>query len=330
VESILAGLHCSQHWEDLGGADLVIESVFEDADIKKGVIDNIETSCRASAILATNTSTLTLDVLSANLQRPERLVGMHFFNPAQRMPLLEVVRRDSTPPDVLAGVLAVAKRLRKTPVVAHSREGFIVVRIFVPYVQEAFRLLEEGAEPAAIDQAMVDFGFPMGPLVLIDMTGLDILAETHRVLQRAFPWHGPASPVAEELVRQGHLGQKTGSGVYRYVEGDRRPQANPALEEIVAAARQKHDRSARSVPSEEIAQRLQMRMLGESLCVMAEGVARSAEDVDVATVLGIGFPDFRGGVMTHIEQLGRHNVQAQLRELGRTHGERFAPEVAFQ
>lgn len=330
AQEILSTLQCSERWEDIAGADLVVESVFEDPGVKETVLARVEAVSGPRAIIATNTSTLSLTKISASMNRPERLVGMHFFNPAQRMPLLEVIRRPETPREILAGVLAVARRLRKTPVVAASREGFIVVRLFVPYVQEAFRLLEEGAGADQIDQIMVEFGFPMGPFELIDMTGLDILSGTHRVLQAAFPWHGPASPTAEALVDQGHLGQKTGSGVYRYSPGDRRPQPNPALNEVVESIRRDTGQPPRPIDSDEISKRLQMRMLAEAMCVLAEGVARSADDIDVATTLGIGFPDFRGGVMTYLEQLGRRQVVAQLEQLGRDHGERFTPESALQ
>ena len=179
------------------------------------MIGEIEKACSDAAVIASNTSTISLDALAEGMRIPERLVGMHFFNPAHRMPLVEVIRRDGADARAVATALAFAKRIRKTPVLVRNREGFLVNRIFIPYLKEAFWLLEDGAEPAAVDRAMVEFGFPMGPLALIDMAGLDILAFADNVMHRAFPRHGPLSPVARRLVESGHLGQKTGSGVYR-------------------------------------------------------------------------------------------------------------------
>ena len=170
----------------------IVEAVFEDLEVKRSVLRRLEETCSAQTILATNTSTISLDLLAAGMKHPERLVGLHFFNPAQTMPLLEIIRRDATPPEVLAGALKLAKTLSKTPVVVRSRVGFVVTRLFVPYVQEAFWLMEEGAAAREIDRAMVEFGFPMGPLELIDMSGLDILKDTQRVLAGEFPPHGAA------------------------------------------------------------------------------------------------------------------------------------------
>lgn len=321
AERKLGRLHRAGSWDELGSVDLVIESVFEDLGVKRDVLERLEAICSPQAILATNTSTLSLDELAGGMRHPGRLVGMHFFNPAHRMPLLEVVRRQGTSPEVLATAVATARRLRKTPIVVWGREGFVATRIFVPYVQEAFQLLEEGAVARAIDGAAVRFGFPMGPLELIDMTGLDILVHSHGVLSRAFPWHGPLSAVAVGLYERGHLGQKTGQGVYRYRPGDRTPGENPVTAELVA-------RSGRTgrVPSEgEIEDRLVLRMVAEAFRVLEERVARSGVDVDVASQLGLGFPDFRGGVVRYAEQRGLEAVRARLEELAGEHGARFAP-----
>ena len=209
----------------------------------------MEEICPAETIIATNTSTINLDVLAEGMRHPARLIGMHFFHPAQQMPLVEVVRRRSTPPEVIATALAVAKAMGKTPVVVLSREGFVVTRLFVAYLKEAFWLLEEGAEPEAIDRAMTDFGFAMGPLCLIDMSGLDILIFTEAILRRAFPQHGGLSPIAEQLVERGHLGQKTGAGVYRYEPGDRTPHRHEATAEIIAAARRSSRCDSRRPPT---------------------------------------------------------------------------------
>jgi 3-hydroxyacyl-CoA dehydrogenase len=241
------------------------------------------------------------------------------------MPLVEIIWRDGVSPEVLATALGLAKRLRKTPVVVANREGFLVNRIFIPYLQEAFFLLEDGAEAQAIDQAAVDFGFPMGPFVLIDMAGLDILVDAQRVLQDAFPHHGKLSAIAVRLVESGSLGQKTGAGVYRYDPGDVKPHPSPVTGRIVDEVRRSTGRPPQAVPPEEITERLVLRMVNEAFYAVQEGIVQRDSDVDVAMVLGTGFPDFRGGVMKYASDLGLDLVLNRLQELNRRCGERFAP-----
>ncbi len=313
AERMLGLLYTATDWAAVADADWVAEAVFEDATLKRAGIARIEEVCRPDAIIASNTSTLSLDGLAEGLRHPERLIGMHFFNPAHVMPLVEIIRREATPPDVIAAALKLAKTLRKTPVLVRNRVGFLVNRIFIPYLKEAFWLLEEGAAAPAIDAAMVEFGFPMGPLALIDMAGLDILAATDAVLRRAFPRHGALSAIVTELVAQGRLGQKTGGGVYDYVAGDHTPRPRA----------QRH--GGREIGAAEISQRLVMRMVAESFWVLEEGIAQRESDIDVAMVLGAGFPDFRGGVLKYARDLGLDHVRTVLEKLARDAGERFTP-----
>jgi 3-hydroxyacyl-CoA dehydrogenase len=217
-----------------------------------------------------------------------------------------------------------AKRIRKTPVLVRNREGFLVNRLFIPYLKEAFWLLEDGAQPAEIDRAMVEFGFSMGPLTLIDMAGLDILMFTDRVLSRAFPRHGPLSPIAVRLVDQGHFGQKTGSGVYKYQAGDYTPYFSQAAQQIIVQVQRQQRRTPREIGRDEITRRLVLRMVAEAFFVLEEGIARRESDLDAAMVLGTGFPDFRGGVLKYARDLGLDNVLTQLDELAEKLGERFS------
>jgi 3-hydroxyacyl-CoA dehydrogenase len=318
-------LSTTTSWDGVAQADLVIESVFEDIDAKRSVIRQLESVCPASTILASNTSTIPLDALAAGMRHPQRLIGMHFFNPAHRMPLVEIVRRAATPPAILATAIRWSKTLRKTPVLVASREGFLVTRVFVPYVQEAFWLLEEGASAAAIDAAAVAFGFPMGPLVLMDMTGLDILAHSQRVLVSALPRHGSLSPIVGCLVDRGQLGQKAGSGIYRYEPGSYAPRDCDTTAQIIASVQRERGRAPRDIGQDEITERLVLRMVNEAFYVLEEGVARNQSDVDVATVLGVGFPDFRGGVLKYAKDLGLPRVLVRLDELAGRFGERFSP-----
>jgi len=324
-DAMLKLISTTTEWRRIADADLVIEAVFEDVDTKRAVIARIEADCPSGAVIASNTSTISLDALAEGMRAPGRLVGMHFFNPAHRMPLVEVIRRDEADGRAVATALAFAKKIRKTPVLVGNREGFLVNRIFIPYLKEAFWLLEDGAEPAAVDRAMVEFGFPMGPLVLIDMAGLDILAFTDDVMHRAFPRHGPLSQVARRLVESGHLGQKTGSGVYRYEKGDYTPRPSEAAEGAIAEVRREAGRGAREVDAGEITERLVLRMVSEAFYVLEEGIAQRESDIDAAMVLATGFPDFRGGVLKYARELGVETVLARLERLTESFGERFSP-----
>jgi len=241
------------------------------------------------------------------------------------VPLVEIITRDATPEGIVATALELTRRMRKTPVLVKNREGFLVNRLFIPYLKEAFWLLEDGADAPAIDGAMVEFGFSMGPLALIDMAGLDILVFTDRVLSRAFPRHGCLSPIAVRLVDQGYLGQKAGAGVYRYEKDDYTPHPSQAARQIIAQVQREEGRTPREITKDEITQRLVLRMVGEAFYVLDEAVARRESDLDVAMVLGTGFPDFRGGVLKYARDLGLDNVLARLEELAERFGERFSP-----
>ncbi len=314
----------TSRWEEIAAVDLVVESVFENLAVKQAVLRRVEEVCPAETIVATNTSTLSLDALARAMQHPQRLIGLHFFNPAHHMPLVEVIRRETTPEALIARGVAFAKRLGKTPVVVNNREGFLVNRVFVPYLVEAFRLLEEGAPAEAIDAAMVEFGFPMGPLVLGDMTGLEIVAHAQRELARAFAWHGALPEILARLVDAGHLGQKTGAGVYRYQAGDRTPKTHAVTErwrkEISAAA----GREAEGLTAGRIVERLVLRMVAEAFRLLGEGVARSETDLDAAMVLGTGFPAFRGGIVRYARDAGLDSMVRRLENLANSQGERYA------
>ncbi|MHB8970505.1 MAG: 3-hydroxyacyl-CoA dehydrogenase NAD-binding domain-containing protein [Pirellulaceae bacterium] len=325
AEQMAGRLRVTTDWQSLADAQLIVEAVFEDAQVKRAAIGRLEAVCAAETLIATNTSTLNLDLLAADMQRPERFVGMHFFHPAQHMPLVEIIRRDVTPPQVVAAAVRFARALGKTPVLVRNREGFLVNRLFVPYLKEAFWLLEEGFEPSVIDRAMVDFGFAMGPLALIDMSGLDILVLTDNVLRAAFPQHGPLSSIALTLVERGCLGQKTGSGVYRYETGDHTPHASDVAAEIIARARRERGDVSAGKPSEEIVNRLTLRMVAEAFRVLEEGIVERPADIDVAMVLGTGLADFRGGVLKYACDEGLNRVLEQLQEFAGTSGERYAP-----
>ena len=321
---ILDRLTLATDLRQMAGADLVIEAVFEDLAVKRSTLSLAEEICSAESIIASNTSTISLDRLAEGMRHPQRLLGLHFFNPAQHMPLVEVIHREATPPGLAAALLRFAKRIGKKPIPVKNREGFLVNRLLIPYLKEAFWLLEAGVEPEPIDRAMVQFGFAMGPFVLIDMAGLDILVLTDAVLRGAFPHHGGPPEIAVRLVQQGHLGQKTGSGVYRYEKGSHQPQPNPVAAGIIAEVRQGRRSFASPMSEGEITERLVLRMVNEAFSVLEEGLCQRPSDLDVAMVLGTGLADFRGGVVKYASDLGLEHVRARLTALSADCGPRYA------
>ena len=325
ADGMLALLSPADGWPGVADADLVVEAVFEDVDVKRSVLRRLEEVCSADTILATNTSTISLDDLAEGMQDPGRLVGMHFFNPAHRMKLVEVIHRPSTHAAVVAGVLTVARRIDKIPVLVKNREGFIVNRMFLPYLAEAFWLLEEGADPRVVDRVMLEFGFPMGPLVLSDMVGLDILVDALGVLGRAFEHHGPVPGVARQFVEEGHLGQKAGSGVYKYQAGDSNPIFPGVSPRIVGEVQKVNGVTPREIEKKEIGRRLVMRLVNEAFYILEEGIAQRESDLDAAMVLGTGFPNFRGGAVRYARGLGLDRVLAELETLAQRFGKRFSP-----
>jgi 3-hydroxyacyl-CoA dehydrogenase/enoyl-CoA hydratase/carnithine racemase len=325
MEAVLNRIRPATTLEELSHAELVIEAVPEDLAAKRAVLGKLEAVCSPEALLATNTSTISLDLMAEGLKRPERLLGLHFFYPAHHMPLVEVVRRPSTDGNVLAAAVALVKRLGKTPVVVNNREGFLVNRLFIPYLQEAFWLLEEGTPAAELDETMVEFGFPMGPLAVCDMTGLDILVATSQVMCQVFPRLGGLSAVPIRLVEEGHLGQKTGAGVYCYAGGGYTSELSKAAERILAEVQRQAARPLRPATRQQIIDRLVLRMVAEATWAWSERLVERESDLDVAMVLGTGFPDFRGGVARYARQRGLAEVLARLDELAAEHGPRYMP-----
>jgi 3-hydroxyacyl-CoA dehydrogenase/enoyl-CoA hydratase/carnithine racemase len=314
-----AGIH------EIWPADLVIEAVFENLEIKQSIIANVEAICSSGAIIASNTSTIDLDALAGKLRHAGRLVGLHFFNPAHSMPLVEVVECVTTSRDTCASAMRCMKELRKTPILVKNSVGFAVNRVFIPYFMEAFQLLEEGAEAHEIDAAMIEFGFPMGPLSTMDMTGLDILALSDRQMQAAFPYHLPLPRIVRELVEQGLLGQKTGSGVYKYEKGDSAAKPSDRFQTLLKRLRGQAASPMRAFAPKDIADRLVMRLVCEAFRVVEEGIVVRESDLDVASVLGAGFPDFRGGVLSYAYHYGITTIKSGLDALADQFGARFRP-----
>ncbi len=298
----------SEDWAGAAAADLVIEAVFEDYDVKAEVLRRIDQVAGPQAILATNTSYLDVDRLAAMTQRPQAVVGLHFFAPANVMRLLEVVRAERTAPDVLAAAFAVGKKIGKLPVLAGVCDGFIGNRIYSVYRRHAEYLVEDGASPRQIDQALERYGFAMGLFAVNDLSGLDI---AWAMRKRRAATRSPDERyvvIADRLCELGRLGRKAGRGWYRYAEGSSKPVEDPEVAAIIDAERAAKAIAPRAFTDEEIVRRLIAAMANEGAKVLAEGIALRASDIDLVFVNGYGFPSVRGGPMFAADLAGLSNV----------------------
>jgi len=290
-------------------SDLVIEAVFEDIDLKKKVFKKIDGICKPEAIIATNTSTLNINQIAAVTKRPEKIIGLHFFSPANVMKLLEIVRAEKTSPEVLATAIDTAKRIKKIGVVAGVCFGFIGNRMMAEgFHREADQMLLEGASPQQIDQVMYGFGFPMGPFAMHDMAGVDIM---HSILKTTGKKENNREPYFNVLYQVGELGrfgQKTGSGFYRYDEGSRRPLHDPVTDALILQEAERLGIKRTTIENSEIEQRCMYSLINEGAKILEEGIAYRPGDIDVIWSYGYGFPRFRGGPMYMADQIGLETI----------------------
>jgi 3-hydroxyacyl-CoA dehydrogenase/enoyl-CoA hydratase/3-hydroxybutyryl-CoA epimerase len=301
--------------------DLVVEAVVERVDVKRSVLAELERRTRAACVLATNTSSLSVDELARGLERPERVCGMHFFNPVHRMPLVEVVRGGATSDDTVATVHAFAVALGKVPVVCRDGPGFLVNRILAPYLNEAGWLLSEGARIEDVDGAATRFGLPMGPLRLLDEVGIDIARHAGATLHEALGERFAPSPPLAALGESERLGRKNGRGFYRYEGGEEKgvdADVYAELGDAVGIAR-------RDLDEEEVRVRLLLVMINEAARVLDEGVVATAGEVDLGMIMGTGFPPFRGGLLRFADAHHPRSLVERLRELEGRVGTRFRP-----
>ena len=319
VEQRMALLKPTLSYDDIADADLVIEAVFEEIGVKEQVFRKLDAVVKAGAILASNTSTLDVDRIAAFTQRPQDVVGMHFFSPANVMKLLEVVRGAKTAKDVLATVMQVSKKIRKTAVVSGVCDGFIGNRMIEQYSRQAGFLLEEGCTPAQVDRAIETFGFAMGPFRMGDLAGNDIgwAIRKRRYLEKPGLRY---SKTADLLCEMGRYGQKTGAGWYDYAPGKRDAIASPVVVEMIEKHRAELGIKPRRITDEEIVQRLVYSLVNEAAKILEEGIASKASDIDMVYLTGYGFPLWRGGPLCWADQQGLFNgVQAMKRFAANPH-----------
>jgi len=310
--------------EGFDAVDMVIEAAFENLALKKSIFAALDTETKPECILATNTSTLNIDEIASVTKRPERVIGLHFFSPANVMRLLEIVRGIATAPETIATALAVAKRLGKVGVVVGNNAGFVGNRMMFPYMYEAQFLTEEGATPEQIDRALTSFGMAMGIFAVDDMAGLDVAWRVRQELGQ-FSEPGARKPlVADRLCEMGRFGQKTGAGWYRYGE-DRKPVPDPEVLALIEQVSSDAGIPRRTFTDEEIIERTIYALINEGARVLDEGFALRAADIDVVYVNGYGFPAWRGGPMFYADRTGLKQIYDRISAFHRELGDRWAP-----
>ncbi len=314
-------IHGTLDYEKFDDVDLVIEAVVERMPVKQSVLRESEDALPAGAVFATNTSSLSVTELARAAHRPGRVVGMHFFNPVHRMPLVEIVRAETSSDEALATAFKFAEDLGKTPVLVADRPGFLVNRLLAPYLNEAGFLLEDGAGVAQIDDVLTDFGMPMGPCRLLDEVGFDVAEHVSREMERAFGERMAAAPVVGLLKGEGRLGRKNGRGFYTYSKG-----RQGGVDREVARTLG----GGKGVSDEDILDRCLLLLVNEACHALEEDVVGSPGDVDLAMVLGTGFPPFRGGLLKWADTRGAVAIRDRLLELEGKHGSRFAPAALLR
>jgi 3-hydroxyacyl-CoA dehydrogenase/enoyl-CoA hydratase/3-hydroxybutyryl-CoA epimerase len=322
MELISGGLE----YHGVAESDLVVEAVVEKLEVKRTVLREVEGKTRPDCVLATNTSSLSVDAMAEALGRPQELVGMHFFNPVHRMPLVEVVRGARTSDEAVATVHRLALDLGKVPVVVADGAGFVVNRILGPYLNEAGWLLADGATIEEIDAAAKKFGMPMGPVRLLDEVGLDVARHAAATLHRAFGERMLPSPPLQALSGTDRLGKKNGRGFYRYEQGREQGVDETVYQDLARSIPADGRAGGREEPDQdEIQKRLTLAMVNEAARILADRVVRHAGDVDLAMIMGTGFPPFRGGLLRFADALGASAVVGHLDDLAARAGARFEP-----
>jgi 3-hydroxyacyl-CoA dehydrogenase / enoyl-CoA hydratase / 3-hydroxybutyryl-CoA epimerase len=314
----LARITAATDWTGFQRADVVIEAVVESIPIKRQVLAEFESLAKPDAIFATNTSTIPITQIAAEAKRPENVVGMHFFNPVDRMPLVEIIRGEKTSDVAMVTTAKLARQLGKTVVYCNDGPGFVVNRILGPYMNESAFLLEEGYSIESLDKAMVDFGMPMGPMALLDEVGIDVAAKVAGILTEAFGHRMQKSTVVEKLYADGRHGKKNGKGLYVYEDGKRKgPDASVYKVLGIRAPKQAEEKA--------VVERMVLAMINEASLILDEKIVASAGELDLAMIMGTGFPPFRGGLLRYADSLGIPYIVSRLDELSSSVGPRFRP-----
>ena len=317
--------------------DMVIEAVFEDLSLKQQMVVDVENACHEKTIFASNTSSLPIGQIAAKAQRPENVIGLHYFSPVDKMPLVEIIAHQGTSDQTISTTVAVAKKQGKTPIVVKDKAGFYVNRILAPYMNEAANILLAGESVDKIDKALVKFGFPVGPMQLLDEVGIDVGAKIGPILQQELGERFAPPAAFSKLIEDGRLGKKANKGFYLYGKNGKNPQLS-LLDKLKGKSAKQVDASIyrllninvqNKLSATEIAERCVYTMLNEAMRCLDEGIIRNARDGDIGTIFGIGFPPFLGGPFQYIDHIGADKVVARLNTWASEHGDRFKPCAAL-
>ncbi|MBI5497576.1 MAG: fatty acid oxidation complex subunit alpha FadJ, partial [Deltaproteobacteria bacterium] len=322
-EELLARVTGGVDYAGFQRADVIIEAVFEDLDLKHRIIKDVEAVAKPTAIFASNTSTLPITRLAEASARPGNVVGMHYFSPVNKMPLLEVIRGKQTSDLAVATAVALGKAQGKTVIVVNDGPGFYTSRILAPYVNEAAWLLSEGGDIRQIDEAMVDFGYPVGPLQLLDEVGIDVAEKAAKTMKASFGERMKQPDGMEAMNKDGRLGRKNKKGFYLYVDTKKKKGGKEV--DLTVYDLTPQGRKRKTLPVEEIQQRLSLQFVNEAALCLQEGILRSARDGDIGAIFGLGFPPFRGGPFRYMDTVGAGEIVRRMRKYEEKHGLRFAP-----
>lgn len=327
MEKRMALISPTTDYADLADADMVIEAVFEDMEVKRPVFRKLDEVVNKDAVLASNTSTLDIDAIAAETSRPEKVIGTHFFSPANVMRLLENVRGAKSSAETIATAMAMGKAVGKVAVLVGNCDGFVGNRMLFKYLRQAMAMVEEGAEPQQVDKALYDFGLAMGPFAMSDLAGLDVgwfIRKRHMAEQGS---NVSAAPIEDRLCEMGRFGQKTGAGWYRYEPGNRTPQPDPVVEQAMADYRASAGITPRQFSTEEIIERCLYALVNEGAKILEEGIAIRASDIDVVYANGYGFPRWRGGPMFYADIVGLGAVHDAVKRYADQYGGDWKPSA---
>ncbi|MEK7704163.1 MAG: fatty acid oxidation complex subunit alpha FadJ [Myxococcota bacterium] len=319
LERLMQLVTGSLDYRGFAHVDLVIEAVFEDLALKHKVLAEVEAATGDETIFASNTSAIPITRIAEAAKRPDRVIGMHYFSPVEKMPLLEVITTEKTAPEVVATCVAFGKAQGKTVIVVRDGPGFYTTRILAPYLNEAAWLLEEGVSIEAIDEALVQYGFPVGPVTLLDEVGIDVGAKVTSVLEKAFGERMQAPKKLAAILEDERKGRKNGRGFYHYDQG-KKGAPDESVYRLFGDGVARH-----TMPAKDIQRRVTLAMVNEAARCLEDGILASARDGDIGAVFGLGFPPFRGGPFRYVDTVGAERVVEQLEDLAARVGKRFAP-----
>ena len=320
--SLISG---TTEYADIADADIVIEAVFEDMDLKKKIFTKLDEVCKPGAILATNTSSLDINEIAALTNRPEDVIGTHFFSPANVMKLMENVRGDKTAADVITSVMKLSKTINKVGAMVGVCDGFVGNRMLYAYKSQAEFLLEEGALPQQVDKVIYDFGFPMGPFAMGDLAGLDVGYQVRQHRRKIKPSNDRYSFIGDRIVEMDRLGQKNNKGWYLYEEGSRVPQPDPEIEKLIVGISAEIGMTRRDISDQEILERCMYPLINEGAKILSENIASRPSDIDLIWVFGYGFPIGRGGPMFYADLIGTKTIYDVMKKLHDEHGDMLKP-----